>query len=167
MVLLILALTSMLALPKMGSALNRARLSGAAGEVVIALEYARLIAMTTGGRTRVTVDETADTILVERFKIPGDLLGGAAEIPQEEVENGGFVTMGHPVVRGSEYYIVFSGEDRFNAVDILSSAFGAGNFLTFDTLGVPSAGGTVTLSRGNRQVAVSVDSSTGKVTSGE
>ena len=75
--------------------------------------------------------------------------------------------MGHPVNKGADYYIVFADEDRFHGVDIASAAFDVNNYVTFDAIGAPSDGGSVTLSLGGRQVVVTVDSLTGKVTASE
>ena len=57
----------------------------------------------------------------------------------------------------------FCEEALFGGVDISAVDFNGNNDVTFDALGVPSNGGTVTLGFGNRQVAVAMDSLTGKV----
>jgi len=164
-IVLILGIIATNALPTLNSGLTDSKLSGAAGEIVTALEYAQLNAMTTGAKIRVTIDDTADTILVERFNIDGDIFGGAAVMTESDIDNGTFGTMDHPFNRGEDYLITFTAEDRFNGVDIASSVFGAGNSVTFDMLGAPSEGGTVTLSLGDKEITVAVDSLTGKVTS--
>ena len=121
--------------------------------------------MTAGKQTRATIDAGADAVLVERYRINGDILGGASEMPQNDVESGSFVTMSHPINRGEDYNIVFANEDRLNGVDIASSVFGAGNSVTFDATGSPSDGGTVTLAFGSGQIIITVDSLSGRVTS--
>ena len=166
-IVLILGIITTLGLPTLKSGVDKSRLSGAAGEIVTALEFAQLNAMTAGAQTRVTIDTSADTILLERYEISGDIMSGATEIPENDVDNGGFATMGHPVNKGADYYIVFADEDRFHGVDIASAAFDVNNYVTFDAIGAPSDGGSVTLSLGNRQVVVTVDSLTGKVTASE
>ncbi len=165
-VMLIMAIMAMIGLPALSSALAEIRLSGTAGEIVTALEYAQVTAMCSGTKTRVTIDDAADTILVERYQISGDIMSGATEIPEIDIDSGSFVTMAHPLKRGEIFSISLSSEDRFKDVDISSSTFGAGNSVSFDTLGAPSEGGTVTLvfGTGSRQATVTVDPLTGKVT---
>jgi hypothetical protein len=132
---------------------------------MLALEYAQLQAMMTGEETRVTVDDVADTVLLEQFEIQGDLFGGGNQLPEADVETGSFVTMPHPYSKGKDYLIVLADEDRFRGVDIVNATFGAGNFVTYAALGVPSDGGSVTLALGNKQIVLTVNSYTGKVTS--
>jgi prepilin-type N-terminal cleavage/methylation domain-containing protein len=163
-VVMILGIVTAHALPTLTAGVGKSQLSGAASEIIVALEYAQLHAMTTGEETRLTIDQTADTILVESFKVQGDLFGGGSEMTENEVDNGSFLTMPHPTSKGKDYLIVFADEDRFGDVDIANVAFGAGNSLTFDAVGVPSEGGTVTLSLGSKQIVVTVDSLSGRVT---
>jgi len=165
--MLILGIIAMSALPYLHSGLEDSKLSGAASEVTVALEYAQLAAMTTGKQTSVTIDDAADAVLVERYKINGDILSGASEMSQSDVESGSTVPVSHPTKRGEDYNIVFANEDRLNGVDIVSAVFGAGNSVTFDATGGPSNGGTVTLALGSRQVTVTVDSLSGRVTSSD
>ena len=167
LLVLIMAIVAMIGLPTLSSALAEIRLSGTASEIVTALEYAQVTAMCSGARTRVTIDDAADTILVERFRISGDIMSGATEIPENDIDSGTFVTMAHPLKRGENFFISLTSEDRFKGVDISSATFGAGNFVSFDTLGAPSEGGSVTLvfGTGSRQATITVDPLTGKVTS--
>ena len=58
--------------------------------------------------------------------------------------------MAHPVKRGEAYRIVFGDEDRLTGVAITGAVFGPGGSVTFDAVGSPSDGGTVTLSLGGR-----------------
>jgi Tfp pilus assembly protein FimT len=74
---LILGISAMSAFPSLQSGLEESKLSGAAAEVTVALEYAQLAAMTTGKQTSVTIDAAADAVLVERYRINGDILSGA------------------------------------------------------------------------------------------
>ena len=62
-VVLILGIVSMTALPGIQAGLTGSRLSGAAMEIVSALEFAQTTAMTSGGRTRVTIDASDNSIL--------------------------------------------------------------------------------------------------------
>jgi Tfp pilus assembly protein FimT len=163
-VVLILGIVALLGLPSINAALEDHRLSGAVDEIVTALEYARARAINTGSETRVTIDDTADTILVEQFIITGNLLGSDTTLPEADVEGGSYTVMELPMNRGTDYSISFSDDERFDGVDITSTSFGAGNFVIFGALGTPTDGGTVTLSSNNRQAVISVDSLTGRVT---
>ena len=163
--MLILGIIATQALPSIQSGLEVSKISEAASEIIVALQYAQLSAMTTGAESRVTIDPTADTILLERFKITGDIFSGGAEMPENDIDSGAFVNMAHPTNRGVDYSIGFADEDRFYGVDITAVDFGGNNFVTFDALGLPSEGGTVTVSLGSHQTTLTVDASTGKVTS--
>lgn len=163
-VVLFLGIMVMAAVPVLNSGLDDARLSGAAGEIVTALEFAQMTAATSGSRTRVTIDAALNTIVVEKFSISFDLLGSENELYEDDVEGGDFALMERPMNRGVDYSISLPDESRFNGIDITAAAFGAGNFVVFDTLGAPSDGGTVTLAMSNRQIVVALDSLAGKVT---
>ncbi len=164
-IIFILGIVTALAIPTLQSGLAESKLAGASSEITVALEYAQLVAMTSGGQTRVTIDAASDTILVERFEISGDIMGAATEIAENDIESGTFATVAHPASRGKDYDIVFADEARFDGVDIASANFGGGQDVTFDAMGVPSNGGTVTLSLGGNQVSLTVDALSGKVTS--
>jgi prepilin-type N-terminal cleavage/methylation domain-containing protein len=69
-VLLIVGLMAMVTIPAMNSSVDDSRLSAATREVVAALEFAQLTAMTSGRECRVTIDDAGETILVEHF-VPG------------------------------------------------------------------------------------------------
>jgi type II secretory pathway pseudopilin PulG len=158
---LILGIVATLALPTLQSGLAESKLAGASGEITVALEYAQLAAMTSGGQTRVTINAEEDTIRVESFKISVDITGTETQFSATQIENGAFATVPHPAKRGLNYYIVFADEARFDGVDIVSATF----TVIFGAMGVPSTGGTVMLSLGSKQVSLTVDSLTGKVTS--
>lgn len=136
-IIFILGIVTALAIPTLQSGLAESKLAGASGEITVALEYAQLVAMTSGSQTRVTIDAANDTILVERFTISGDITGGAAEIAENDIESGAFATVAHPASRGKDYNIIFADEDRFDGVDIASATFGGGQTVTFDAMGVP------------------------------
>jgi prepilin-type N-terminal cleavage/methylation domain-containing protein len=166
-VILILSITAMILLPTINQALERSRLSGAVDEIMIALGFAQMTAMTTGGQTRVTIDAPADTILIEQFKPDGDLQGSETELSEGDVENGSYVTMEYPTNPGTDYYIVFSNEDRFKNVDIESAQFGTQNYVIFNSLGTPSQGGTISITSGAGTVLLTLDGLNGKVTMSE
>lgn len=163
-VALMLGIVAVLGLPALTSSLDEARLSAAANEVVTALEFAQMTAATSGRGTRVTIDAAGDTILVEQLTFSQDILTGGAILAKATVENGSFAPMQYPLKRGTDYNISLANENRFDGVDITVSAFGADNWVTFDTRGSPSSGGAVTLACGGRQFNVALDPLTGKVT---
>ena len=161
---LIFGIITLLSWPSLIAALEDARLNGAASETVTALEYAHSKAVNSGRKIRVTFEVAADTFVVEQFTYTGDLLGGADTLSETDVETGNFTTMYHPLRPGDDYRIDLASQALFGGVDISAVNFGGNNDVTFDALGKPSDGGTVTLSFGNRQVVVAMDSLTGKVT---
>jgi prepilin-type N-terminal cleavage/methylation domain-containing protein len=163
-VIVTLGIVATLGLPALNSSLEESRLSRATNEVVTALEFAQLTTMSSGIRTRVTIDTETDTILVEKFTNSSNLLGSETELSEGEVEGGSFAAMERPMDRGTDYNISLASDDGFSSVDIASSVFGADNFVIFDELGTPSDGGAVTLILGSQQVFVTVDQLTGMVT---
>lgn len=162
-ILLILGIVTTIGLPTMNAALEDSRLAGAADEIVTALEYAQLTAMSSGGRTRVTVNEVTNTVLLEQFRPGVDLMTGGSELDEGDVEGGSFVTMAHPTSKGKDYTLNLGDEDRLSGVDITSVAFGAQDFVTFDPLGAPSSGGTMALACGAQVINLVLAPLNGKV----
>jgi len=158
-VTLLLGILAMIAWPTFNSAVDGSRLSGASSDVVTSLEFAQLKAMNSGRRTRVTVDAGAETILVEQFTSSADFT--QSQLAEAAVEGGEFATVGNPLNRGADYNLNLSNQAMFGGVDVTAVDFDGGNSVTFDALGAPSSGGTVTLAG---QVVVTLDSLTGKVT---
>jgi prepilin-type N-terminal cleavage/methylation domain-containing protein len=164
LVAVVLGIVAALGLPTLTSSLNETRLSAAAGEIITALEFAQLTAATTGRQTRVTIDAAGDTILVEQLTFSQDILTGGAILAEAVVENGTLAPMQYPMKRGTDYNISLVNESRFDGVDITVSAFGSKNWVIYNTRGTPLSGGAVTLACGSRQVQVTLDPLTGKVT---
>ena len=162
-VLVFLCIVVMIGWPSLNAALGGYRLSGAAQDVVTAIEFAQMAA-TSGSQTRVTVDTSANSIIVEQFANSADLFGGGDELNASDVDDGAFKPMENPMNKGTDYNIALSGQDRYPGVDITAVDFGGNSFVTFDALGSPSSGGTVTLALGGRQMVVTVNSLTGTVT---
>ena len=160
-VTLLLGILAMIAWPTFTSAVDGSRLSGASSDVVTSLEFTQLQAMNSGRRTRVTVDAGAETILVEQFTSSADFT--QSQLAEAAVEGGEFETVGNPLNRGTDYNLNLSNQAMFGGVDVTAVDFDGGNSVTFDALGAPSSGGTVTLAG---QVVVTLDSLTGKVTVG-
>jgi len=165
--LIVLGIVALLGLPMMLSAIGETRVSNASGEIAVALEHAQLVAMISGGKTRVTVDAAADTVLVEQFEISGDIMGGGATLAEGDVETGAFAAVPHPALRGEDYLIDLGAEQRFEGVDIVAASFGGDTFVEFGALGAPSEGGTVTVALGDSQVILTVDAFSGRVTASE
>ena len=165
-VFLLLGIITMLGWPALNSSLEHHRLSGAASEIVTALEFAQLRALS-GRDTRVVIGAPQDRIAVRQYKTPADLFGGGDELPENDVENETFELMGNPMNKGTNYVIRLSDESRFKGVDITASDFNTEAPVRFDALGSPSKGGTVTLAYGSRQMVVTLDALTGKVTVSE
>lgn len=163
-VLLILGIILMIGMPSMSRSAQDTRLSGAVNEIVTAIGYARSTAMNSGGETRVTIDSSNDSILVEQFVPSGDLFGTETELSENDVEAGSFAPMGHPLNTGTEYNILFTSESRFNSVDILSSDFNSNNCVSFSSSGTPSSGGTITVSCGELQAVLTLESTCGILT---
>ena len=162
-ILLIMGIMAMIGIPTLNGALKDSRLSGAADEIVTALEFAQITAMGSGANTRVTIDEDADTILLEQFQPEEDLLGGETELSENDVEGGDFVTMEYPANPGVAYQVGLADMENYSGVEIVSSAFGAGDFVIFDATGAPSSGGTIYLSCEGSQFVISLNSLNGKV----
>ncbi len=162
-VMLLLGIFAMQGLPALNTAMGDARLSGAAQEVVNALEFAQLSAIS-GHKTQVVTEASQDRITVKQYQASADLFGGGDELIDSDVEDGTYDFMGNPMNKGTDYEIYFPNESRFQGVDITASDFNVGNPVFFDMLGAPSKGGTVTLAMGGRQMVVTLDALTGKVT---
>ena len=163
-VLLMLGILIMLSWPQLGSALVEAKLSGAAEEIVNVLEYAQLIAMTAGKNTKVIISEPADKITLRHYKTSADLFTGGDVLPAIDIESGSYELMLHPLNKGFDYNIILNNEPRFSGIAISQSDFDFDNPVYFDSMGAPSHGGTVTLTLGARQIVVTLDQLTGKVT---
>ena len=166
-VLLLLGIFAMLGFPAFNGAMGDARLSGAAEEVVNALEFAQLTAMTSGRETRVVIGAPQDRIAVRQYTTAADLFNGGDTLTAADVESGTFNLMGYPMNKGTDYSFDFLNENRFHGVDITASDFNIATPVIFNTLGGPSKGGTVTLVFGGRQRVVTLDGLTGKVTVGQ
>jgi type II secretion system protein H len=163
LVLLLMSIFAMLGLPTFNTAMGDARLSGAAQEVVNALEFAQLTAMTSGRKTRVVIGAPQDRIALRQYRASADLFNGGDTLTAADVENGSFYFMENPMNKGADYNINFPDESRFRGVDITVSDFDLVGPVIFDTLGAPSKGGTVTLALGDHQMVVALDALTGKV----
>ena len=152
-VLLILGIFTMLGWPALNAAMADTRLSNAAQLTAVSSR-----------ETRVVIGAPQDRIAVRRFTITADLFSGGDTLAAADVENGTFEFMGNPMNKGTDYEIDLPDESRFQGVDITASDFNVEDPVIFDSLGAPSKGGTVTLALGGRQMVVTLDALTGKVT---
>jgi len=166
-VIMMLSIVLMIAWPALNSGMAGFRLSAAAEEVVTALEFAQLTAMTSGNKTRVAINSSTDTIYVRRYKTSADLFGGGDELAAAVVESETWAYMEYPMNRGTDYAIDLKTQGRFEGVDITATDFGFLTPVYFDTMGYPSLGGTTTLALGNRQMVVTLDAISGKVSVSE
>jgi prepilin-type N-terminal cleavage/methylation domain-containing protein len=166
--LIIIAILGVLVLagqPMLFSTLTHASLSPAAMEVRTALEFAQLRSITTGMRCRVTFDIGADTLIVEQRGHPIDFTDTTlVEVTRAAVGPQILQIVRHPLRPGAVYRIDFRNEARFHGVDITGAAFGPNSWVGFDRFGVPTDGGTVTLQQGQRQILITLNAVTGRVT---
>ena len=164
-VVFLLSVIALAAQPSLNSSVDHAKLSAAADEVALALEFAQARAASSGLACRVTIDEFADTLAVEQLVSAADFMDGSlTEIDRDLAESISFRRVWHPLKRGKPYKLDFAGEPGFAGVEVVAAAFGAGNSVTFDAFGAPSDGGAVTIGQGGRQVLVTVDGLSGRVT---
>jgi len=164
-VVLVMGVVALVAQPAVNSSLDHAKLSAAADEVVAAFRYARATAAATGAPCRVTLDASADVMVVEQFRSSVDFTDpGLTEISRSAAESMSFVSMERPMQRGKAYSLDFQHGRGYGGVDIVSVSLGPGSSVTFDRFGMPSSGGTVTLARGVRRVVISIDGLSGRAT---
>ena len=162
-VVLILSVLAVAGIPALNSSFDHARLTAAAEEVVNALQYAQLKAMTSGLKTRVAVSHTYNAIYVRKYKSPADFFTGGDELGEATVDSEVWEYMEYPLKKGVDYVIDFDVADRFKGVDITWSDYNTLAPVYFDSRGTPSHGGTAWLVLGGQQIAVTLDALTGKV----
>jgi type II secretion system protein H len=166
-VVMIMGIIATISLPALNETLEDTRLRGAADEVVTALEYAQLTAMTSGRETRVNIESNDERIDVRQYTTNADLFNGGDELAAADVENGTYELMPYPSKKGVNYSFDFPDVDRFKGVDITISDFDNINPVFFDAQGAPSRGGSATLALGSSQIVVTMDALTGKVSVSE
>lgn len=168
-VILIVGILATLALPALSASLLDAHLMAANDEIVIALEYAQQMAVTSGRSCRVTVASVSGTspnVTVEQIEYAADFDNPAVtELSEEDVENAAYMTMSHPLNPVESYDVDFDRYGRFDGVSLSSASFGADNFIVFDSRGAPSSAGTIALETGGRTLVLTIDGLSGKVTS--
>jgi len=86
--------------PTLISGMDKYRLSSTATEIITAIEFAQMTAMTAGGKTRITINDVNDTILIEKFTPDVDLSGAEAELDEADVEGGLTRPWATPPIKG-------------------------------------------------------------------
>ena len=147
-VVVILAIAAAMAVPML-SAGGATKLQAATEMVAADLEYAKSLAISRGGRYRVTFD----------------VAGNAYQV---EDPNGAVID--HPITKGSPYAVDLDG-GRLSGVEIASADFDGTAGVEFDSLGSPYDGngdvldsGVLTLQMGDWTRTVHVEPVTGMIT---
>lgn len=160
----LVGIVALLGLPATVTSLTRARLSGAADEIEAALEFAHLSAVASGRNFRVTVDAGADTLRVEQVEYGADFMGAETELPEGDVERETYATSPHSLKADGLFQESFGSGSRYEGIDVASADFGSTHTVVFDSKGLPSGGGAVTLVSGGQQIVITLDGQSGKVT---
>jgi type II secretion system protein H len=166
-VLIIMGIVSMLGWPALNGAMGHSRLSAAAQEVVNAIEFAQFSAMTSGRKTQVVVAAPVERIAVRQHTATADLFNGGDTLAATNVESKTYEFMQYPLNKGTNYLVNLLEDSRFTGVDIKTSSFNNATPVHFDRLGAPDKGGNVRLALGDREMVVTLDALTGKVTVSE
>ena len=138
-VVVILAIAALAAVPMMGSAASL-QIRSAVNMIAADLEYAKSMAISRGQNFSVVFDENTDSYRIK------DQTGTVIQ---------------HPVKKGFPYVMDFRNESRLNRVDITNANFNTAQTVTFDCLGSPLYGGTVTLQVGGINKTITVEHITG------
>ena len=141
MVLLLIGIVATLAVPSLDGVFTQTRIDAAATWLIGDIRYAQSLAIHTQQSHTVKFDATT-----EEYRLVD--------------QNGTMVQ--HPLTR-QEYRVSFGSLSQLQGIDLLAATFGASNNLSFDALGAPQNGGTVTLSYANRQRTITVTYPTGRV----
>ena len=72
--------------------------------------------------------------------------------------------MEQPMNRGVDYNIKLPDLQGAGGVDITAVDFAGANFVTYDSFGRPSSGGTVAISCGGQQATITLEALSGNVT---
>ncbi len=148
-VVVIIAIAAMAAIPLSSSAASM-QLRSAANMVAADLEYAKSMSISRGQSYSVVFDEGA-----ESYRI------------LDQDSN----LIKHPVKKGFDYIVSFSGDSRLSKVDLVDADFDGTEIVKFDYLGSPYDGddnplnsGSITLQAGTMTLTVNVEAVTGFIT---
>ena len=141
-VLVIITIAALTAVPMMSSA-SSIQIRAASSMIAADLEYAKSMAISRGQNYSVVFDQNADSYWIE--DLDGVIL--------------------HPVKKGFNYLVDFRGDSRLNRVDITGASFSGGSpsTVTFNSMGSPDSGGTVSLEAGGTTVTITVEPITGYI----
>ena len=159
-VVLIMGIVTLVGLPLLTNSMDHYRLKGAAEEVVNAFRYAQSTAMTSGRKTRVEHNIASNKIRVFQFETQADLVMGGNELVAAGVETGSYQLMEHPLKKGKVYQVIL--HNQYKGALMTLTDCDETDPVYFDMLGIPSHGGSVTLTLGSQQMVVTLDALTGK-----
>ena len=137
-VVVIIAIAALVAVPMMSSAASL-QIRSAANMIASDLEYAKSMAISRGENYSVEFDINAESYCIK------DQAG---------------VVIQHPVKKGFTYEINFQNDSRLSKVDVTNVSF-TNSKVTFDCLGSPDNGGTVTLQADGTTKTITVEPVTG------
>jgi prepilin-type N-terminal cleavage/methylation domain-containing protein len=148
-VVVIIAIAAMAAIPLSSSAAST-QVRSAAQMIAADLEYAKSMSISRGQSYSVVFDEGA-----ENYRILDQ----------------GSNLIKHPVKKGFDYIVDFSGDSRLSKVDLVDADFDGTEIVKFDYLGSPYDGGnnplnsgSITLQAGGTTLTVNVEAVTGFIT---
>ena len=144
-VVIILGIAAGIVTPYVVSTSETALLS-AARTLACDLQYAQSVAITSQVKVKVSFNAGADSYTLAK------------------IEGTESTTLIHPINK-SDYVVDFSTQLGFEGVALSTAAFGAGPAaeVTFDEMGSPDNGGTVTLTAGGSTYTVNVSEATGTI----
>jgi len=147
-VIVIISIAAAMVVPMMSSA-DDIQLRSAANKLAADIEYAKSMAISRGDDYTVVFNESQESY---------------------QIENSSGV-IGHPVRKGdpetdpmARYIEQFGGTSRLSKVEISDADFDGADSVTFDSIGSPDNGGTVTLTAGDDTIDVNVEAVTGYIT---
>jgi prepilin-type N-terminal cleavage/methylation domain-containing protein len=146
-VVALLAIVGMMAVPMMSSAAS-IQIGSAANMIAADLEYAKSMAISRGQYYSVVFAPDSDSYQIFKDQ------GGTLE------------PISHPVKKGFPYTVNFQNDSRLNKVKILSADFGGSETVTFDYLGSPDDGGSVSLQAAGISKTIRVEPVTGYISIG-
>jgi Tfp pilus assembly protein FimT len=147
-VVLVLMIAAAIVIPNIGSA-DDSQAIAAAAILQSDLEVARSMAMTTQVPHSVVFSPDRQS-----YKVVANYTG---------VAYASAVAINHPVLKGKLYEVRLNGLNGMGRVSVTSIAFGGQPYVTFQSLGDPTAAGSVVLHAGNIIMTVSVEAMTGIV----
>ncbi|HPS54948.1 MAG TPA: GspH/FimT family pseudopilin [Sedimentisphaerales bacterium] len=140
-VIVILSIAAAMVVPMMSSA-DDVQLRSGANKLAADLEYAKSMAISRGQQYTVVFDEAAESY---------------------QIEDSSGAIIDHPIRKGSAYKEQFGGTSGLKKVGISDADFNDTDMVTFDSIGSPDNGGTVTLIAGGRTINVNVEAVTGYI----